>query len=337
MDASADYGSVQFGMAHSTNSIDITEETSTSSSYAMLDSANQIFDALYHTITLGEFLFDNSLLNLEPYHESPPQSCTSQWQPSVCYAALQTSTLDLTSTPNHPDGFVDDFQPDFNYLVSSIGGQFDPPYMSVNVDAGTDDAMTSCPSSSDFSVTAIWNNQSSVDATYLTDGAGISRGDNLLTWPESELILSVTRSSTVSSLSSSTGSDSDTEPANNALSCMEFKDDRRHLCDHENCTRSFDTAKQLSQHKRCHSKRYRCKDEACRKNDIGFGTRRDLERHERAVHEGERKECPHCRKRIKRFDNLRRHIATMHKNSKPNKLRLQSCMQQKFIDDSINN
>jgi hypothetical protein len=108
----------------------------------------------------------------------------------------------------------------------------------------------------------------------------------------------------------------------------------RYHCPYPQCRRIWKTAQALayappthsvpdsstltlvySQHKRCHTKRYACKDDRCRTAALCFGTRRDLDRHQSAVHMGERQKCPQCGKMVKRQDNLARHISTVHKTT----------------------
>ncbi|OIW33090.1 hypothetical protein CONLIGDRAFT_162572 [Coniochaeta ligniaria NRRL 30616] len=90
---------------------------------------------------------------------------------------------------------------------------------------------------------------------------------------------------------------------------------KRYPCSYPQCRRVWSTAQALAQHKRCHTKRYACKEERCHKAGVGFGTRRDLDRHQSAVHMGKRQKCPHCGRMVKRQDNLARHIFTVHKNA----------------------
>ena len=70
---------------------------------------------------------------------------------------------------------------------------------------------------------------------------------------------------------------------------------------------AYSNAPLPSQHKRCHLKQHRCTEPGC---DLGFSTRRDLERHRASVHETTSTACPYCLKSFgRRADNLKRHIA----------------------------
>lgn len=233
-------------MAHSTNGITTAEETSTNPSYGMLDGPDQYLDTPCDAITVDEFVLDSLLLDPNPYQD-PPERCSSSWQPFVSYTALQCSSSDWTFTPDHHDVLAEDFLPEFEYMISSIGGQFDLPYVSVSSDTGIDGTLTSYQASNDFSATPIWTDLSCVSVAYLANSVSISRDNDSITWPGSEpIVVPITRSSTVSSISSSASSDSDRDLPNSVLSNTDSINDQRHPCDHRNCTRLFKTAKQLS-------------------------------------------------------------------------------------------
>ncbi|KAH8879078.1 hypothetical protein GQ53DRAFT_54239 [Thozetella sp. PMI_491] len=84
-------------------------------------------------------------------------------------------------------------------------------------------------------------------------------------------------------------------------------------CDFPSCSRVCFSQKLLIQHKRCHKKAHLCSQPACVEKDVRFSTKRDLQRHNELVHEGKRLTCQYCSKQVKRKDNLRRHIMTVHR------------------------
>ncbi|KAK3385579.1 hypothetical protein B0H63DRAFT_473191 [Podospora didyma] len=75
----------------------------------------------------------------------------------------------------------------------------------------------------------------------------------------------------------------------------------------DKCGRACRDLKALSQHRRCHLKTHQCKAKGC---DIRFSTRRDLARHEFAIHKKWKDVpiCPYCKKMKGRPDNLKRHM-----------------------------
>ncbi|KAK4213584.1 ankyrin repeat-containing domain protein [Rhypophila decipiens] len=88
------------------------------------------------------------------------------------------------------------------------------------------------------------------------------------------------------------------------------------------CSRVCASAQRLSQHKRCHTKKYACLGRQCAGKNVRFGTNRDLERHQR-THKGTGEAtsstnqlCPFCNLPVGkgRQDNLARHIKRQHKD-----------------------
>ena len=68
---------------------------------------------------------------------------------------------------------------------------------------------------------------------------------------------------------------------------------------------------------RAHIRKYPCPEEKCAQKDppVAFGTKRDLERHQRTHGRGQNRiKCPYCDGRMARLDNLPRHIASLHED-----------------------
>ncbi|KAM7203985.1 Ankyrin repeat-containing domain protein [Rhypophila sp. PSN 637] len=90
----------------------------------------------------------------------------------------------------------------------------------------------------------------------------------------------------------------------------------------EECGRVCVSAQRLSQHKRCHTKKYACLERQCAGKDVRFGSNRDLKRHQQ-THKGTgevtsstNQSCPFCKLPVGkgRQDNLARHIKRQHKD-----------------------
>ncbi|KAK0749936.1 ankyrin repeat-containing domain protein [Schizothecium vesticola] len=80
------------------------------------------------------------------------------------------------------------------------------------------------------------------------------------------------------------------------------------------CGRDFKGKRQLSQHVRCHNRKYRCTHEKCREKQ-GFAHRKDLLRHQQTHPEMKQiRLCHYCNRDIGREDNLGRHMSRAHKN-----------------------
>ncbi|KAK2009919.1 hypothetical protein LZ32DRAFT_402215 [Colletotrichum eremochloae] len=78
------------------------------------------------------------------------------------------------------------------------------------------------------------------------------------------------------------------------------------------CSRACDNLRSLREHKRSHVKPHACGTAGCEKR---FSSARDLQRHQKSIHEQTFSQCPICLKSFRgaRPDNLRRHIMTQHR------------------------
>ncbi|KAI1126970.1 ankyrin repeat protein [Nemania abortiva] len=80
------------------------------------------------------------------------------------------------------------------------------------------------------------------------------------------------------------------------------------------CGRLCKSLKDLQSHKRVHQRIFPCPEKSCdrREPEKSFTTRRDLARHQDHVHGKKSMQCLYCLKRLKRSDNLPRHVIQAH-------------------------